>query len=91
MQVAADALALGDARHLHDRRLGHAQTPILPAHLGELDVGRADGRANRPAPAASPSPVVPSHSACAVIETSISASQPNASRGGSAKPRKAIA
>ena len=38
-----------------------------------------------------PQPGVPSHSACAVIETSISASQPNASRGGAAKPRKAIA
>ena len=38
VQVAADALALGDARHLFDRLLRHAQLVVLAPHLGEVDV-----------------------------------------------------
>jgi hypothetical protein len=42
VEVAADALALGDACHLDDRLLRHAQLVALAAQLGEVDVRAAD-------------------------------------------------
>ena len=90
VQVAADALALGDPRHLHDRGLGHAQTPSFRRITANWMLV-APTAAPITSAGSQPQPGVPSHSACAVIETSISASQPNAWRGGAAKPRKATA
>ena len=92
VQVAADALALGDPRHLLDGRLGHAQA------LDPSAASRRTGCWWRRRPRQStrigsqPQPGVPSQpDACAVIETSMSPSQANACRGRAAKATKAIA